>query len=150
MVWYSKDNFNFIGRVSGLPNTVHPYTWIFFSKYIYCFWSTVGSLQMQRTGCMHWCMRFYIGDLSIYRFWYLRGVLDTIPRRYKWTTYVLGESNVVHDFWLYGDQYSNPCVVQVSTVLFLLMMIISMEFYDTMLYSFSVYIINKKKVWERF
>lgn len=90
-------------------------------------------------------MRFYIGDLSIYRFWYLRGVLDTIPRRYKWTTYVLGESNVVHDFWLYGDQYSNPYVVQVSTVLFLLMMIISMEFYDTMLYSFSVYIINKKK-----
>lgn len=41
---------------------------VFFSKFLYCFWSTAGSLWLRRTDCMNWCMSFYIGHLSIHGF----------------------------------------------------------------------------------
>lgn len=45
-------------------------------------WETSGYLQLT----LHCHTPFYIRDLSNCRFWYLRGLLEPIPRRYRGTT----------------------------------------------------------------
>ena len=85
---------------------------IVFKKYLYCFWSKIGSLWMLRAKCMHWSMALYIGNLSLFGFWHLQGVTDPISCRCRGTAGV-----VIRGFFnCAGISFPNPCGVQGSAV----------------------------------
>ena len=82
---------------------VHLYT-DFFQKiceYLYWFWSTVGSLQVQRVTCVHWSTLFYVEDFSTLAFRYLQGVLDPIHYGYWETTKFWGNQKLCMNFQMW-------------------------------------------------
>lgn len=74
------------------------YTQVFFDKHLYCFWSEVESLWVQRPYCMHWSTPFFIGDLSICTFLYPEGVLEPTPTRVLRYNLSFRESKVICGF----------------------------------------------------
>lgn len=76
-----------------LPGIVDPlYPWISHIRIQptvdqkYSCGATAGNLRMQRANCMYCFMSFYIRNLSIRGFWYLRGVLEPAPQEFNGMT----------------------------------------------------------------
>lgn len=119
---------------------VHWDVWIVFKKHLYCFLSEIGSLWMLRANCMHWSMALYIGNFSLFGFWYLQGVMDPISCRCRGTAGVVS----LHGFFnCVGISFINPCVVQGSAVVSLkLLLLLNILWNSSKRYYFGVVIRN--------
>lgn len=80
----------------------------------------VENLRMQRDNCMHCSTPVYIRDLSIGRFWYLQGVLESIPHEYQGTTEVLEREKWYKQIFDYlSICLLSICIIQGLTVHFM-------------------------------
>ena len=74
------------------------------NKYLYCLGFAVGSPQMWRGNYMHWSAPFYVGDLSIQRFWcpWVGWAVSWNQSSTGIRRQILRESKLHVDFWLHG------------------------------------------------
>lgn len=88
----------------GLNCMVHLYMLfsLFFSKYLYCLLSAVGSPWMQRAKCTHCPTPFQTGELITCRFWYPQRVLEPTPGDTKGQIKFWGSQKLCVDFQLRG------------------------------------------------
>lgn len=110
--------------------------------YKWCFWSSAGNLQMQRTDCRYCSTPFCVRNLSICGFWYLQGSWNKSTSQTKRKLKVGGVTSYMQYFDCTGVVTLNPCVVHGSTVFTIQALFWELYMYEFILSFKNYFIIN--------